>query len=433
MPLDDLPGLDDDEDELPEANQPADKPPATEPPAKEIPASAETVSPRWTDKELDDWWEHDFGGAAYLDRDRMTQVSHSSDPDFREAYLALRRLRAPGEESFWIANPFIGQDPWRRLSREMKEKFRSGWEAEVAASKPVLDSVIPELAPLPPIGFDPRYATPPAPEPVAPVPDSEATSAAPGSFNWIWLVVPVVGAALVVGLFVLMGGSDHDPSPSSASVDVSVDESSTEIAVDEPSKVVEVPSTTEAVVEAVVEVRDDAALVDLGTPAVPFPTRWAFTATKTAEIVPTPAFMGGTAIGAELPWGFDVSEACAGDSCTYSTVVRPLIPDEAQSDVPSVEWLIDDTSWTLDVFWHSNQSTYGDGTSCAIENHWTYELTVTASAPDGGAATPSHFEGTWTQGGRLDLAASTGNVGIYCGEEWEIIDQWAIVGDATSS
>lgn len=266
MPLDDLPGLDDDE-ELPEASDPTTAPPAEEPQAdeslsKEPPATPETASPRWTDKELDDWWEHDFGGNRRFDEGSgaVGRVDASDNPDFEEAYQALRDLSYRGEGRGYSPFPVDG---WGRLSHEMKEKFRSGWEASLAAdgsqakSESVVpelatygpaaddpvgsvgDSVVDELSPFPLMGSDPK----PAAEPDEPVPDAEKTSAAPWRVNWIWFV-PVVGAALGLGLFFFMGGSAENPT---AAVDISTDEPSAAVAVGVTSEDVEVVTTAPAV------------------------------------------------------------------------------------------------------------------------------------------------------------------------------------------
>lgn len=249
VPLDDLPGLDDDE-ELPEPNEPAADAPATEPPANEPLASTETESPQWTTEELDDWWEHDFGGSESFVGDVPFEphsaidavVMNSLDPDFIEAYQALLNISVKG--ATW-SSAFMAEG-WDRLSHEMKEKFRSGWEAAMAPQanpEPDPESVMPELAPYGsaydgPVGLVGGSVV----DEIAPYPlsdghtiDSEATSPAPGRFKWLWLVVPVVGAALAVGLFVLTSGSDGDPSTPSASVDVPTDVPITEAAVDDPS------------------------------------------------------------------------------------------------------------------------------------------------------------------------------------------------------
>jgi len=243
---DDLPGLDDidDADDLPGLDDTVSGPEGNQPTAgAESAASGETPF-EWSEKELDEWWER-WGGDEAFDEGEgaVDRVIGSEDPDLIEAYRALLRLSQQHDaEGFkTLANPFLSNG-WRRLSHEMKVKFRKGWENSGAPSEPA-DSVVGELAPITLLGGDwsEPGASPdesvldelapypqPTPDPAAPLPGAEKTSPAPGSFNWIWLVVPVVGAALGLGLFFLMGGSDENLSTPSAAVNVPTDEPSSE-------------------------------------------------------------------------------------------------------------------------------------------------------------------------------------------------------------
>ena len=164
-------------------------------------------------------------------------------------------------------------------------------------------------------------------------------------------------------------------------------------------------------------------------PEAPFPTSWTYTATKSATIVPAPDFITATPIGAVLPWSMAVNESCTGEACTYTSVIRPLIPESVLGEVPESTWVVDGAEWFLDVTWFSTQSFYGDGTVCAIRNRDVFELTVTKEVI-GGRSVPTAFVGTWVQAVALDLEASTGNVAFYCGEFWEVVDEWSLVGVA---
>lgn len=216
----------------------------------------------------------------------------------------------------------------------------------------------------------------------------------------------ILGLVLMVGFFLSSGDAD-DPA----------------VAVSSEAPVVEAapPSTEATVIDTAVAV---------GVPdvsAVPFPTSWTYTATKTASIVPAPDFMTLTPVGAVLSWAFNVTETCQQEVCTYVTVIDLLMPDPLFPAIPETTWVVIDTGWSLDVTHLSAQSSYGDGTICAIRNHDTFELTVTNEVIDG-RSIPTAFTGTWIQASSLDLGASSGNIDLYCGEPWEVVDEWSLVG-----
>lgn len=197
---------------------------------------------------------------------------------------------------------------------------------------------------------------------------------------------------------------------------------------------VAVPSETPA--ESTAPPSTEATVIDTAAPAgvadvsaAPFPTSWPYTATKTASIVPAPDFMTPTPVGAVLSWAFNVTETCQQQVCTYVTAINPLIPDPLFPAPPETTWVVADTGWSLDVTYHSAQSFYDDGTICAIRNYDTFELTVTNEVING-RSIPTAFTGTWVQSITLDLGASSGNIGLYCGEPWEVVDEWSLVGVA---
>jgi len=195
---------------------------------------------------------------------------------------------------------------------------------------------------------------------------------------------------------------------------------------------VAVPSETPA--ESTAPPSTEATVVDTAAPAgvadtsdTPFPTSWPYTATKTASIVPAPDFMTPIPVGAVLAWAFNVTETCQQEVCTYVTVIDLLMPDPLFPTIPQTTWVVIDTGWSLDVTYLSTQSAYDDGTICAIRNHDTFELTVTNEVIDG-RSIPTAFTGTWMQASSLDPGASSGNIDFYCGEPWEVVDEWSLVG-----
>ncbi len=161
------------------------------------------------------------------------------------------------------------------------------------------------------------------------------------------------------------------------------------------------------------EEQDDPAVVIEDEPAVAaladvanavFPARLNFTATKSATIVPAPESISATPIGAMLPRTLAVTETCVGDPCTYTSTVESLIPEALIGEVPEATWVVDGPQWTLDVTWLSRQSSFGEGTVCTIEDHWTYQFTVTEAELVEGRSAATAFEGTWVQRIRLDLS-----------------------------
>jgi len=195
---------------------------------------------------------------------------------------------------------------------------------------------------------------------------------------------------------------------------------------------VAVPSETPA--ESTAPPSTEATVIDTAAPAgvadvsaAPFPTSWPYTATKTASIAPAPDFMTPIPVGAVLSWAFNVTETCQQEVCTYVTVIDLLMPDPLFPTIPETTWVVIDTGWSLDVTYLSTQSAYDDGTICAIRNHDTFELTVTNEIIDG-RSIPTAFTGTWVQASSLDLGASSGNIDFYCGEPWEVVDEWSLVG-----
>ena len=121
-----------------------------------------------------------------------------------------------------------------------------------------------------------------------------------------------------------------------------------------------------------------------------------------------------------------MTETCQQDSCTYVTVINPLVPESVFDEIPEATWLVSNAEWSLDVTWLSTQSFYGDGTICLIRNHHIFELTVTDEVDDG-RSIPTAFTGTWVQALSLDLAASSGDLAV-CGEPWEVVDEWSLLG-----
>ena len=130
----------------------------------------------------------------------------------------------------------------------------------------------------------------------------------------------------------------------------------------------------------------------------------------------------GLVSSAVLSSAFNVNESCQQEACSYVTVLDLLMPDPLFPAPPEAHW-VNDTEWYLDVTYFSTQSAYDDGTICAIRNNDMFELTVTNEG-----SIPTGFTGTWVQESSLDLLASSGNIDLYCGEPWEIVDEWSLVG-----
>ncbi len=133
---------------------------------------------------------------------------------------------------------------------------------------------------------------------------------------------------------------------------------------------------------------------------------------------------------AELVWAFNLTEACSGDACSYVTVIDLMFPGGVVGEIPEATWVVDGSEWSLDVTWHSGQSTYSDGTTCVIRNHEVFTLIVIEEII-GGRSTPASFEGIWLQAAELDLGASTGDLAL-CGDAWEYADEWSVAGVASS-
>ncbi len=188
--------------------------------------------------------------------------------------------------------------------------------------------------------------------------------------------------------------------------------------------VVAVPSETPVVASA--PPSTEAIVVDTEAPAVAlavadvsaaaFPPAWNFTATKTKIIDPAPEFITASPIGAVLPWSVPVAESCVGDACTYTSVIRPLIPESVLGEVPEATWVVEGAEWSLDVTWPSN------GPECVIEKHWIYRFTVTEAEVIDGRSVATAFAGTWTQ---TETVSS-----CDVADPWRIEDEWSLVGTA---
>jgi hypothetical protein len=403
---------------------------------------------RWTDAELDEWFHGEFGGneAVYGEFGMYGRgyllpgqtAGDSIDPDLLFGLDAYRDLAYDRE-----TESFDEQDPWPLLSREAKTRLRHGWERHRRANAPREEgrgeSVVDELAAYPPTwDYSDRLpakgastdrsattGTEPAVDELAaypPLSDSSTPVAKTSPPRWM-LIGGGIGILGLVLMAVFLLSDDEGPEDISARSGATTAPPTTEA-------VTTAPPTTEATTtptsEAAASTVTSAAAVDTpDAPAAPFPTTWSYTATKTRDIVPAPDFITPTPVGAELPWLLEVTERCSGERCSYATVYYPLVPEALLGDVPETAWVIDGTSWTLDVTYQTVQSRNADGTVCVIQNRELFELAVTGTD---GAANPTTFEGTWTQEIGLDLAASTGDVEAYCGDTWQVIDEWSLEG-----
>ncbi len=382
----DLPGLEDGSPSAEPSGTPADSP--------------DSAGLDWTEAELDDWYWRDFGGDRLM-RQRFGEY-FMNDAEFASKYdigMLTDSLysghQAYAHAALWLRGRGRNrEDTWSEMRAEDRAQFRRGWEdyetALAEADSIAADSVIGELAPLGSNTWRSRLGTPKSPP------------------KWIFIGggFGILGLVLMVGFFLSSGDADD-----------------TAVAVPPKTPVVEAaPPSTEA---TVVDTADPAGVADVS--AVPFPTSWPYTATKTASIVPAPDFMTPTPVGAVLPWAFNVTETCQQQVCTYVTAINPLIPDPLFPAPPETTWVVADTGWSLDVTYLSTQSSYGDGTICAIRNHDTFELTVSNEVING-RSIPTAFTGTWVQSTTLDLGASSGNIDLYCGAPWEVVDEWSLVG-----
>ncbi len=333
----------------------------------------------WSEAELDDWFENDFGGDSAFNDFFFEDGGSTLDPDLHpDLHFGLTAYRQLAYDD--ATESFDEAEPWPLLGHEAKMRFRRGWED----SLPMTESVIGDLAP-----YNALETLVPAQVKLGKRP------------RWIFVGggFGILGLVLMVGFFLRSGDADD-----------------TAAAVPSETPVVEAtPPSTEATV------------IDTAAPAgvsdVPFPTSWPYTATKTASIVPAPDFMTPTPVGAVLSWAFNVTESCQQEVCTYVTVIDVLMPDPLFPAPPETTWVVVDTGWSLDVTYLSTQSAYDDGTTCVIRHHDTFELTVTNEG-----SIPTAFTGTWVQASSLDLGASSGNIDLYCGEPWEVVDEWSLVG-----
>lgn len=124
------------------------------------------------------------------------------------------------------------------------------------------------------------------------------------------------------------------------------------------------PPSTEAIVVSTDSPAAAPAALDLAAAASP--ASWNFTATKTESVKPAPDFITATPIGAGLPWSVAVAESCNGGACSYTSEIRPLLPEVVIGEVPVATWVVDGPEWSLDATWASGSP------DCPIEDHWTY-------------------------------------------------------------
>ena len=217
----------------------------------------------------------------------------------------------------------------------------------------------------------------------------------------------IVGGFGVIGLvllgFFFFGGSDDAADEATALPSVAPVEATTAVST-EPVVV-----NTEAPAVAL----DAPVVADVAAAA--FPGLWLFTATKTADLVLIPDTMDSGEIGIQLDLYVMVTETCAGDVCTYTSVVErlerfaPLI-----GTIPEATWVIDGTEWSLDAKWQTTPD-------CVQDHHFTYQFTVTSTQQIGSRTVPAAFTGTWVQASRSD-----------CNGGWEHVAEWSVVGTAVS-
>ncbi len=227
---------------------------------EDLEAAAE--SHQWTDKELDDWFEDDFGGAGAF-KDLLTAYPASGErlgpselarrfPDLQLAVDSLLPSRQVGVD--------LGHLQWADLARDTKIGFRETWEGEFStdpsewpqhssgsqthaspdqylASKELTlraDAAL-QLSP------DARSERPPA-----------APATGPTVPRWVWVGGGLGTLGLVLaGSFLVFGGSDDSDS----------------VAGTEPAAVVEEPATA-VEDEPVAEVQDAPAGVAEEQPGV---------------------------------------------------------------------------------------------------------------------------------------------------------------------
>ncbi len=96
----------------------------------------------WSDAELDDWFENDFGGDSALNDFFVRGGGSDLDPDLHpDLHFGLTAYRQLAYDD--ATESFDETEPWRVLSHEAKMRFRRGWED----SLPLTESVIGDLAP----------------------------------------------------------------------------------------------------------------------------------------------------------------------------------------------------------------------------------------------------------------------------------------------
>jgi len=208
----DLPGLDDsapDDADLPGLD---DSPPSKpDVPTDTEPSGPEEPSIRWTNKELDDWFESDFGGSEVFKKIKETFEGASEDRTHPEGWVPpakteqARRFDEIGREELAQDAYRDRRNAWDRLSHEAKTQLRRDWEdpqqATASATAPD-DEGSSLLDDLPPIVVDPgsgRFSR----QPIRhddPLP------------RWIFIGggVGILGLVLAVGIFVFGGPESSD-------------------------------------------------------------------------------------------------------------------------------------------------------------------------------------------------------------------------------
>ena len=172
----------------------------------------------WSDAELDDWFENDFGGDSVFNDFFFRGGGSDLDPDLHpDLHFGLTAYRQLAYDD--ATESFDETEPWRVLSHEARMRFRRGWED----SRPMTESVIGDLAP-----YNALETLVPAQHKLAKWP------------RWVFVGggFGILGLVLMVG-FVLSSGSDG--------TDAITAPSSTEAAVTEtapPTTVPPVPATT---------------------------------------------------------------------------------------------------------------------------------------------------------------------------------------------
>lgn len=171
----------------------------------------DTNGPDWSDAELDDWFENDFGGDSAFNDFFFRGGGSTLDPDLHpDLHFGLTAYRQLAYDD--ATESFDEAEPWRVLGHEAKMRFRRGWED----SLPMTESVIGDLAP-----YGPDYSNP----------------AKPSVPRWIFVGggFGILGLVLMIG-FVLSSGSDE--------TDATTAPSSTEAAVTETVPPISVPPVT---------------------------------------------------------------------------------------------------------------------------------------------------------------------------------------------